>query len=421
MAMTEEERRLLYGPEKGHYNSDGVEGTVPQPQPELLDAGPDHPMLDANKQSQVVPAGSNVNPVVAPAAQAAAATPTEDVPAQPATAEESLQQAQDNLDRVNNESEREEAAIRADRNKTFAQMVLDYNDRLEQERKQQRIQEQANVASSMATGATELAANLINMFSVGGLHASNQQYRSYAQDWMRKADADIREHRRRQDNMRGALDRIKLQQQQIAQAGRLADIKQRQQRAAAELAAAQDAYDREQREREKTAAQDSAMLAKGFRPDPSDPSGYRFDPSLARQISGARSTRSASRGRQRSSGRGNTAASAATPTPQQAGAPSAGAQAGQYRTQSANATAAPAAPGGFRDYAYRIPRNESEWEQKRQVQGWEMGPLRDGEPVPAQAAPAPAVAPTQASTQAPASAQQQNTKQEEDEWSQYRL
>ena len=64
------------------------------------------------------------------------------------------------------------------------------------------------------TGAAELAANLVNMFSVGGLHASNQQYHSYSEDWQKKADRDQRERRMRIDNMR---ERQRALQQQMIQ------------------------------------------------------------------------------------------------------------------------------------------------------------------------------------------------------------
>jgi len=64
------------------------------------------------------------------------------------------------------------------------------------------------------TGAAELAANLVNMFAVGGLHASNQQYHSYSEDWQKKADRDQRERRMRIDNMR---ERQRALQQQMIQ------------------------------------------------------------------------------------------------------------------------------------------------------------------------------------------------------------
>lgn len=252
--MTEEERRRLYGPEKGHYNAD--EDVYVDPQE-----------------------------AVGVAAPATETIPTNASPAdQPTTVEDDVQRAKANLDRVNAESNREYAAILADRNKTFDQMVLDYNDRINEERKQQRLQEQANMASSMATGTTELAANLINMFSVGQLHASNQQYKNFSQDWMKKADQDMREHRKRRGDMYDALQRLKLQQDQVRTAGRIEDMRIRQQQAqnAYNIALQQRQYedarrdrewqqqyqerqaDRQDRQAERQARQTDASIAQGW-------------------------------------------------------------------------------------------------------------------------------------------------------------
>lgn len=51
-------------------------------------------------------------------------------------------------------------------------------------------------------GAGEVAASLINLFSVGGLHASNQVYKDHMQDWMKKADADRKYRQLRIDQLR---------------------------------------------------------------------------------------------------------------------------------------------------------------------------------------------------------------------------
>ena len=51
-------------------------------------------------------------------------------------------------------------------------------------------------------GAGEVAASLINLFSVGSLHASNQVYKDHMQDWMRKADMDRKYRTMRIDQLR---------------------------------------------------------------------------------------------------------------------------------------------------------------------------------------------------------------------------
>lgn len=51
-------------------------------------------------------------------------------------------------------------------------------------------------------GAGEVAASLINLFSVGSLHASNQVYKDQMQDWMKKADMDRKYRTMRIDQLR---------------------------------------------------------------------------------------------------------------------------------------------------------------------------------------------------------------------------
>ena len=64
------------------------------------------------------------------------------------------------------------------------------------------------------TGAAELAASVANMIGVGGFNAANQQYKTYSQDWMRQADADMRAHRAKVGNLR---ERQRAMQQQLLQ------------------------------------------------------------------------------------------------------------------------------------------------------------------------------------------------------------
>lgn len=191
--------------------------------------------------------------------------------------------AKENYDRVNAEIAEENAKIREAQNKTFTDMMNEEYDRQQEERRRMRIQEQANMMSGMATNTTELAAGIINLFSVGQLHANNQQYRT-STDWMAKADRDMREHRMRHDNMGATMQRLKLQQQQVATAGRIEDMKVRQAQAQAALRDAERAKALDDKERMEKADRDANMLIRGFVPDESDPSGYRFDPNLAQQL-----------------------------------------------------------------------------------------------------------------------------------------
>ena len=120
----------------------------------------------------------------------------------------------------------------------FADIVSAQKDRIDQERAEgeQRIQNDQQAARW--AGATELAASIANLIGVGGHNAVSQQYKSYSQDWMRKADQDRREHKNRLDNLRTRQDAL---QQQLAQL-RMNDAGQALQ--AAKAKAAQDYQDR---------------------------------------------------------------------------------------------------------------------------------------------------------------------------------
>lgn len=392
------EAQPITSPEKGHYNADAevyddlnaaaaekaqADADLAKAQEDLAAAREDHPMLDANKQPQVVAAPSaTVNAAAAPVTETPAATAVDqsDAPVYNAAqtpAEGDLAAAQAAYDKAEQETLKAVQDENAARNKSFADMVNDYYAEKKRQEDEMKQREQANMMSSMATGTTELAANIINMLSVGQLHANNQQYKSYSQDWMRKADQDIRDHRHRRESLGNTLQRLKQQQAQVMAAGRLDDLKARQKKAADDLAAAQEAYNRQQKENEKKAAQDAAMLAKGFRPDASDPSGYRFDPNLARQMAGARSTRAA-----KASGSSAPKKPASTPSKQQGTkksyAPNADggerAPEGNRQQSYANAQTDPVyqnSVGGFKDYAYRMPHREGEWEEKPNVYGWD--------------------------------------------------
>lgn len=82
----------------------------------------------------------------------------------------------------------------------------------EQEEAQQRVA--ADNRAARWTGLTEMASSIANLVGVGAGNAVSQQYKSYSQDWMKKADQDVREHRMRMDNLRARQDALK---QQLAQ------------------------------------------------------------------------------------------------------------------------------------------------------------------------------------------------------------
>ena len=140
-------------------------------------------------------------------------------------------------------------------------------------------------------GAGELAASLFNLYAVGDLHASNQVYKDFSQDWMRKADADrkmrlarIENLRERQRGIGDKLEGLKAAQTQDA-------YNRWRQQAAADAAAKEAEIERQRKAQEKEDAETAAMLAKGFRRDDADPSGFRYDPELVKEMTAARSMR----------------------------------------------------------------------------------------------------------------------------------
>lgn len=245
------------------------------------------------------------------------------------TIDDRLKQAQIELDNKDAEYARQLAESNKQTNKTFADMVNDYYEEKKAEEERMRAEEQSDRMATMATGVTELAANIINMFSVGELHATNQKYHSYSQDWMKRADENIRENRRRRKDMADTLRRLKIQQEQVRQSGSLEEMKlnaqlarERYNRLMTEKKEAETRADKQWekdfRERQQTFneekttkdqelrekstnasiaqgwanvnlrkdAQTNEMLSKGWVPDKSAPGGFRYDPQKAAELGG---------------------------------------------------------------------------------------------------------------------------------------
>ena len=117
----------------------------------------------------------------------------------------------------------------------FADVAQSYNDELRRAEKEAEAETKANNAAARWTGLGELAASIVNMVGVGSYNSANQQYHSFSQDWMKKADADLRAQRQRVANLR---ERQRGMQAHIAQL-KMADARQNQ---AAALAQADADY-----------------------------------------------------------------------------------------------------------------------------------------------------------------------------------
>lgn len=97
----------------------------------------------------------------------------------------------------------------------FADIIAGQKRQMQDEQQQAQQQLEANNRAARWTGLTELAAGIANLVGVGAGNAVSQQYKTYSQDWMQKADRDIREHRSRMDNLRERQRALQLQLNQL--------------------------------------------------------------------------------------------------------------------------------------------------------------------------------------------------------------
>ena len=233
----------------------------------------------------------------------------------------------------------------------FADIIAREEQRANDAEQEAIAQRQAEQRAAKWTGATELAASLGNLIAVGGDGASNQQYHSYSQDWMRIADQNWRINRARFDNLR---DRQRALQQQLihmkmGDAGQALNMANRQAdaayqhgvsvgqtryqtgtapiniltQAAKEAAAAREQgvltginvemKERDQDRQDKATdasinqgwkriendekAREMNMRLYGYVPDKNAPGGYRYDPSQAVRGTSSRSSSSGGSGR----------------------------------------------------------------------------------------------------------------------------
>lgn len=303
--MAEEERRRLYGPEKGHYNADEevyedlqtAAAQNAQAEAAQMQGDIDHPMLDANK----APSGAvntilnNANPAATtqPAQPIENTTPPATTDTQPTVTPQPAPQ-ETPYERFKREDAEE------------YQKVLDGQKRLEdywadrlrrhdadikaEEEEDARRTQMENRRASMVNAAG-LAASLFNLYAVGGLHASNQVYKDHMQDWMRKADMDRKMRRARIDNLRDRQRGVQDKLEGLRAANTQDAYNRWRNQAAADAAAEQKELDRQKAEEAAQAKRVADMQTKGFVPDTTSETGFRFDPDLAQEMAFARSTK----------------------------------------------------------------------------------------------------------------------------------
>ena len=112
---------------------------------------------------------------------------------------------------------------------SFADIIGAREREMQQEQAEAERRIAADNRAARWTGLTELAASVANLVGVGGYNAVSQQYKSYSQDWMKKADQDMRENRMRMDNLRARQDALKQQliQMKMGNAGQALQNAQR--------------------------------------------------------------------------------------------------------------------------------------------------------------------------------------------------
>lgn len=116
------------------------------------------------------------------------------------------------------------SAVKAqeDAEKSFADLVLGMQKDADQAIAEGDRQIKDDLNAAKWTGITELAASIANMIGVGSGNAVSQQYKSYSQDWMQKADQSMREQRSRIDNLRQRQRENEYKMAQLRSQGALA-------------------------------------------------------------------------------------------------------------------------------------------------------------------------------------------------------
>lgn len=155
-------------------------------------------------------------------AQAAAAAETP-APAAPAAAEEAQAEETAPASQTNIVDPYVAAAAQSiqDEQKSFADYVLGLRQDLNAAQAEGDQEIKNDLRSARWTGLTELASSIANMVGVGQGNAVSQQYAPQSQNWMAKADRDMKAQRSRIDNLRQRQRETELKMQQLRSQGAL--------------------------------------------------------------------------------------------------------------------------------------------------------------------------------------------------------
>lgn len=99
--------------------------------------------------------------------------------------------------------------------RSFADYVLGMRQELDQAQREAQQEENADLNAARWTGLTELASSIANMIGVGQGNAVSQQFTPQSQNWMAKADRDMKANRSRIDNLRQRQRDAELKMQQL--------------------------------------------------------------------------------------------------------------------------------------------------------------------------------------------------------------
>lgn len=149
--------------------------------------------------------------------------------------------------------------------KSFADLLQGMRDEYDRERDAAQAELKADSRAARFTGYTELGSAIANLIGVAEGDAVSQVYKPVAQDWMKKADQDMREHRTRIDNLRQRQRDTELKMSQLKSQMNMErmkfDMQREKQRYENELQKARIAYETARTEAARQKAQQDAAKA----------------------------------------------------------------------------------------------------------------------------------------------------------------
>lgn len=148
---------------------------------------------------------------------------------------------------------------------SFADLLQGMRDDYDREREAAQAELKADSRAARFTGYTELGSAIANLIGVAEGNAVSQVYKPVAQDWMKKADQDMREHRTRIDNLRQRQRDTELKMSQLKSQMNMErmkfDMQREKQRYENELQKARIAYETARTEAARQKAQQDAAKA----------------------------------------------------------------------------------------------------------------------------------------------------------------